>query len=129
MNYYRKLAEELEQMHPRLYNDIGRQICYLQGANFQTPHTLQLLVTSVAKDLFRSEITWSKIAALFAFTGGIAVDCVRQGRPEYLPKIMQNVVEVIEEDLVTWINDNGGWVRPKLTRTLIIILYHFHLLF
>lgn len=116
-------------MHPRLYNDIGRQICYLQGANFQTPHTLQLLVTSVAKDLFRSEITWSKIAALFAFTGGIAVDCVRQGRPEYLPKIMQNVVEVIEEDLVTWINDNGGWVSSKLTRTLIMILYHFHLLF
>lgn len=47
---------------------------------------------------------------MFAIAGGLAVDCVRQGHPEYLPRLMEGVAEVIEDELVAWINENGGWV-------------------
>lgn len=52
----------------------------------------------------------SQIVALFAIVGGLAVDCVRQDHPEYLPKLVEGIADVIEDELATWINENGGWV-------------------
>lgn len=49
--------------------------------------------------------------ALFAIVGGLAVDCVRQDHPEYLPKLVEAIADVVEDELATWINENGGWVR------------------
>lgn len=51
-----------------------------------------------------------QIVSLFAIAGGLAVDCVRQGHPEFLPKLIEGMAEVIEDELVAWINENGGWV-------------------
>lgn len=52
--------------------------------------------------------------ALFAIVGGLAVDCVKQDHPEYLPKLVESVADVVEDELATWINDNGGWVNTIL---------------
>lgn len=38
------------------------------------------------------------------------MDCVKQDHPEYLPKLVESVADVVEDELATWINDNGGWV-------------------
>lgn len=51
--------------------------------------------------------------ALFAIVGGLAVDCVKQDHPEHLPKLVESVADVVEDELATWINDNGGWVCIK----------------
>lgn len=48
--------------------------------------------------------------ALFAIVGGLAVDSVKQDHPEHLPKLVESVADVVEDELATWINDNGGWV-------------------
>lgn len=48
---------------------------------------------------------------MFAITGGLAVDCVRQGHPDYIPKLIDGIADVIEDELVAWIIENGGWVR------------------
>lgn len=98
-------------MHPRIYNGVARQICRNPGGEFHTPDAVSLLLGAVGRELFRVEITWSKVISLFAIAGGLSVDCVRQGHPEYLPKLMESVSEVIEDELVPWINENGGWVR------------------
>ncbi|XP_017020035.1 bcl-2-related ovarian killer protein [Drosophila kikkawai] len=103
------LGDELERMHPRVYNGVARQICRNPGGEFHTPDAVSLLLGAVGRDLFRVEITWSKVISLFAIAGGLSVDCVRQGHPEYLPKLMESVSEVIEDELVPWINENGGW--------------------
>lgn len=50
------------------------------------------------------------MVSLFAITGGLAVDCVRQGHAEYLTKLVDGIAAVIEDELVVWINENGGWV-------------------
>lgn len=105
-----QLGDELERMHPRIYTGVARQICRNPGGEFKSADTVILLLSAVARDLFRIDITWSKIVSLFAIAGGLSVDCVRQGHPEYLPKLMQSVSDVIEDELVPWINENGGWV-------------------
>lgn len=97
-------------MHPRTYSNISRQVSRSTGGEFQTVDTAPLIISAIARYLFKSDITWSKIISLYALTGGIAVDCVRQGHPEYLPKLVEGLGEVIEDELVPWINDNGGWV-------------------
>ncbi|XP_023296997.2 bcl-2-related ovarian killer protein isoform X2 [Lucilia cuprina] len=104
------LGDELERMHPRIYTGVARQICRNPGGEFKSADTVILLLSAVARDLFRIDITWSKIVSLFAIAGGLSVDCVRQGHPEYLPKLMQSVSDVIEDELVPWINENGGWI-------------------
>uniref|UniRef100_A0A1A9VLY7 Bcl-2 Bcl-2 homology region 1-3 domain-containing protein n=1 Tax=Glossina austeni TaxID=7395 RepID=A0A1A9VLY7_GLOAU len=103
------LGDELERMHPRVYNGIARQICRNPGGEFQSVDTVNLLLSAVARDLFRLNITWSKIVSLFAIAGGLSADCVRQGHSEYLPKLMESVSDIIEDELVPWINENGGW--------------------
>ncbi|XP_022226499.2 bcl-2-related ovarian killer protein homolog B isoform X1 [Drosophila obscura] len=103
------LGDELERMHPRAYSGVARQICRNPGGEFHTADAVSLLLGAVGRELFRSDITWSKVISLFAIAGGLSVDCVRQGHPEYLPKLMESVSEVIEDELVPWINENGGW--------------------
>ncbi|XP_037940999.1 uncharacterized protein LOC119673953 [Teleopsis dalmanni] len=102
------LGDELERMHPRVYTGVARQICRTPTGEFSVD-TLTLVLSTVARDLFRTDITWSKIISLFAIAGGLSVDCVRQGHSEYLNKLMQSVSDVIEDELVPWINENGGW--------------------
>lgn len=103
------MAEELENMHPRVYTNIARQISRETGGELQTDESAPVLLSAIGRYLFKSDITWSKVVSLFSITGGLAVDCVRQGHPEYLPKLVEGVAEVIEDELVPWISENGGW--------------------
>ncbi|XP_046608471.1 bcl-2-related ovarian killer protein homolog B-like [Neodiprion virginianus] len=101
------IGAELEKMHPHLFTKIGRQVgC----STFSSEQAASDVLTDVSREMLRNgEMTWSKIIALYAVAGGIAVDCVRQGRPEYLPAIQHGMMEVLEDDLAAWIQANGGW--------------------
>ncbi|XP_055372449.1 bcl-2-related ovarian killer protein homolog A isoform X2 [Condylostylus longicornis] len=77
------LGDELERLHPRVYTGVTRQIS--RSAEIESPEAITILLS------------------------GLAVDCVRQGHSDYLPSLVQGVSDVIEDELVTWINDNGGW--------------------
>lgn len=114
------MGDELERMHPRVYTGVARQICRNPGGEFHTADAINLLLGAVGRELFRIEITWSKVISLFAIAGGLSVDCVRQGHPEYLPKLMESVSEVIEDELVPWINENGGWVNGYIQVTNVV---------
>ncbi|XP_019552736.1 bcl-2-related ovarian killer protein [Aedes albopictus] len=104
------VGEELERMYPRVYNGVARQLSRIGRGELKTPETAPVLLSAIARDLFRSDITWGKVVSLFAIAGGLSVDCVRQGHPDYLPKLIEGVADVIEDELVTWISENGGWV-------------------
>lgn len=56
----------------------------------------------------------SQVISLFAVSGGLAVECVRQGHPDFLPKLVEGVGDAIEDELVAWINENGGWIGLSL---------------
>ncbi|XP_049291194.1 bcl-2-related ovarian killer protein-like isoform X3 [Anopheles funestus] len=104
------VGEELERMYPRIYNGIARQLTRFGRGELKTPETAPVLLSAIARDLFKVDITWGKVVSLFAIAGGLSVDCVRQGHPDYLPKLVEGVADVIEDELVTWISENGGWI-------------------
>lgn len=52
--------------------------------------------------------------SFFAVAGGLATDCVRQGHSDYLPKLIDGVGDAIEDELISWINENGGWIGLSL---------------
>ncbi|XP_067626760.1 bcl-2-related ovarian killer protein homolog B [Eurosta solidaginis] len=116
------MGEELERMHPRVYTNISRQLSRAPYGELVDGDTAPMLLNLVAKDLFRSNITWGKIISIFAVCGGFAIDCVRQGHYEYLQFLVDGIAEIIEDDLVPWLVDHGGWlglqqhIRPHVGR-------------
>ncbi|XP_033323235.1 apoptosis regulator BAX isoform X1 [Megalopta genalis] len=101
------VGAELEKMHPNLFNRVSRQIgC----GSFSSEQSASVAIADVSREMIRNgEMTWSKVIALYAIAGGIAVDCVRQGKPEFLPAIQRGMNDILEEDLAAWIQANGGW--------------------
>ncbi|XP_049540246.1 bcl-2-related ovarian killer protein-like [Anopheles darlingi] len=101
---------ELERMHPRLYTNVSRQISNEPWGELTEPDTVGYLLHIVAKDLFKTGVTWGKVISLFAIAGGLAVDCVRQDHTDYLQQLIEGTTDVIEEDLAGWLVERGGWL-------------------
>ncbi|XP_044738539.1 bcl-2-related ovarian killer protein-like [Chrysoperla carnea] len=98
---------ELERMHPKVFVNVARQAGRAILVNDKTVH---LLYVSIASQIMKSgDMTWGKVVAIFCVAGGLAVDCVKQGRPEYLTKIVDGVEEILENELAHWVAQNGGW--------------------
>lgn len=108
------MGQELERNHPRVFTNVARQLSRETAGELSSEESAPVLISAIARYLFKSDITWSKVVALFAVTGGLAVDCVRQGHPDYLPKLIEGVGDVIEDELIGWLNDNGGWTGLNL---------------
>ncbi|XP_065199611.1 bcl-2-related ovarian killer protein homolog B-like isoform X2 [Planococcus citri] len=105
------IGQELERMHPKLYTGVAKQAngaC--AGGIIITEKSARKILISVARSLFRPDISWAKIISFFAVAGGLATDCVRQNHIEFIPHIIETFGEIIEDELASWINDNGGWV-------------------
>ena len=102
---------ELERMYPKLYTNVARQASLSPGGILGSDKAAATLLTAIGHDLFKSDITWGKVVSIFSVAGGLAVDCVCQGHPEYLHGLVEGIVEIMEDCLVDWIANNGGWVR------------------
>lgn len=100
---------EIERLHPKLYTNIARQSSISPGGVLVSDKAAATLLSAIGHDLFKADITWGKVVSIFAVAGGLAVDCVCQGHPEYLHGLMEGMVEVLEEFLADWIAMNGGW--------------------
>ena len=101
-------------MHPKLYTGVARQASSSPGGGvLATDKTVNNVMSSVGREMFRTDITWAKVVSLFAVAGGLAVDCVRQGHPEYLQCVIESTGEVLEDEIASWIAINGGWVIAK----------------
>lgn len=96
-------------MHPRVYANVSRQLSRAPFGELEEAHTAPCLLNAVAKDLLKTGINWGKIISIFTISGGLAVDIVRQGHYDYLPRLVEGTVDIIEDDLVPWLMDNGGW--------------------
>ncbi len=80
--------------------------------------SVSTVLNSIGRHLLKTDhVTWGKIASLFCVAGGLAIDCVQQGHPEYLYGIIETMGFVIERDAATWIAQQGGWVRRNFWRS------------
>ncbi|XP_034251958.1 bcl-2-related ovarian killer protein-like isoform X2 [Thrips palmi] len=98
---------ELERRHPKVYTGVARQAA---PGPIVSDKAAATALTAVGRDLLKHDVTWGKVVALYAVAGALAVDCVRQGHPEYLHALVAAVGQLLEDDLAPWIADNGGWV-------------------
>jgi len=100
------VGEYLELRHNGLYTDV------LQHLNVRSIADTNLngLFRSVAGELFASGITWAKIVSLFAFAGGLAVDCVFGGSSMYVGRVKSWMNEFLQTELMEWIENEGGWI-------------------
>ena len=81
--------------------------------------SVSTVLNSIGRHLLKTDnVTWGKIASLFCVAGGLAIDCVQQGHPEYLYGIIETMGFVIERDAATWIAQQGGWVSRDLSVSL-----------
>ena len=101
------VGEVLELRHTGVYSDVLHQL------NVTWPLTelaLKRSFNSFAKNLFSEGVSWARIIALFAFAGGMVVDCVLNSSNMYVPKVKKWTVDYISDELVEWIQARGGWV-------------------
>jgi len=100
------LSLELERKYPKLYTGVCRQM----GIAVVTEKIIAKNLSSMALHIFKKDITWFKVASFYNLVSAAAVDCVRQGHPEYLYGIVEAAGLVIERDVANWIANQGGWV-------------------
>lgn len=53
------VGEELERMHPRIYSSVARQIS--RTPDLQSPENTAVLLGAIARELFKTDITWGKV--------------------------------------------------------------------
>ncbi|KFM74886.1 Bcl-2-related ovarian killer protein-like protein, partial [Stegodyphus mimosarum] len=107
-NELRLLANELENSHPKLFQSVASN---LGLHSFPSEAVVHNVFAAVAEEIFRNDVTWGRIVALFAMTGALAMDCVKTGHPEYVLGLVQRMGIFVESDLAPWICQQGGWLQ------------------
>lgn len=106
-NELRLLTSELENLHPKLFQSVATNL----GLHvLPSEVVVNNVFSSVAEEIFRGDITWGRIVALYAMTGALAMDCVKSGHPEFVLGLVQRMGMFVESDLAPWICQQGGWV-------------------
>ncbi|XP_014280043.1 bcl-2-related ovarian killer protein homolog A isoform X1 [Halyomorpha halys] len=94
------LGVELERLRPDVYTGVSRQVGNEPG----------MALRAVGKQLFMIGMSWPRLVSLFAVAGGLACDTVRAGHPEQMTQIADAMADLVDEELASWIADNGGWM-------------------
>ena len=93
LNY---LIQELERTYPKLFGSVVNNI---RSHSFKTINEYQSVLQVISQELFRNDITWARIAALYAITGALAVDSVQSGHPEYIIPIIDTLTAFVDRDI------------------------------
>ena len=97
----------LEHLYPKLFTHISRQHIKVDLRN-------EVIICDVfrifCRGLFNRGISWPRIMALFAFAGGVVIDCIKERRAEFAKTVVYCMKEFMEDNLASWITEHGGWV-------------------
>lgn len=103
-NKLRSLASHMEAEYPDLFETACAKLDF-------TPATAKSTFNSVANEIFQTGINWGRIVAVFTFGGVVAHHFVENERPDMVSHVAIWVTNFIADNLLTWIMENGGWVR------------------
>lgn len=101
-----EVGDLLELAYPHLFNSASKQA----RVKFRSEVIISDVFRSFGRELFRENVTWARIVALFAFSGSLSVDCVVQGNPEFVKTVLNCTRLYVLENLAVWIKNQGGWV-------------------
>uniref|UniRef100_A0A1I8J681 BCL domain-containing protein n=1 Tax=Macrostomum lignano TaxID=282301 RepID=A0A1I8J681_9PLAT len=108
----RLVGEQLEAMYPDLYKNVHKQL----NITMHSEDVVRRTFAMFAEQLCSGGVHWGKIVALFAMAGAFAVDCVQQGRQEFVSRIVDCFGAFVAARLTDWLRKQGGWVIPEVTR-------------
>lgn len=96
----------LEHLYPKLYLHVSRQL----KVEFRNEVIICDTFRGFCRALFKPGINWPRILALFAFAGAVAIDCIKDRRAEFTKTVVYCMKAFIEDNLASWISEQGGWV-------------------
>lgn len=102
------MGQILELRYPKLFSKISVHL----RVTYSNEAVVWGAFNKFASHLFIDGITWARIVALFAFAGGLAVDCAAHGRAIFLGRIGCWLAAFVSKNLVKWIKEHDGWVNP-----------------
>lgn len=106
-NVLQNMGQILEIKYPRLYTKLS--------AHLKLTYDSEIVVwdsfNKFGSHLFCEGITWAKIIALYAFTGGLALDCMTHGKKDLPGRMVYWFGVFVLKKLASWIQEQGGWVR------------------
>lgn len=104
-NVLQNIGQILEMKYPKLYTKISSHLKLTYDSEIVVWDSFNKFATN----LFSEGITWAKIIALYAFTGGMALDCITHGKNEMPGRIVYWLGVFVMKKLATWIQESGGW--------------------
>lgn len=97
-------------MHTKVYTNITRQVSSSPGTTIDNPEETVIMLSTIGKFLFKTDITFGKIVSLFSITSSLAIDLVRSNQEEYLSNLIDGFVGVVEDELLPFLSENQGWI-------------------
>lgn len=97
------LGEAFEERYTEVFQGMTDQL-------HLTPNTARGTFTTIVNELFSDGIRWGRIVALVAFGGALAVQCIQKEMPGLVTEVVDWVAEYINMHLMSWIQEQGGWV-------------------
>lgn len=104
------MGKILELRYPKLFSKISVHL----RITYSNEAVVLGAFNKFAANLFIDGITWARIVALFAFAGGLAVDCTAHGRAIFLGRIGYWLAAFVAKNLSEWIKQHGGWVNINI---------------
>uniref|UniRef100_A0A5S6QI79 Bcl-2 Bcl-2 homology region 1-3 domain-containing protein n=1 Tax=Trichuris muris TaxID=70415 RepID=A0A5S6QI79_TRIMR len=98
----RTMGELFEQQYKSSFDEMSCSIRICRSTAY--PKFL-----AICQELFKGEVRWGRLVALYSFGGCLALECVEKGMPEMVSSIADWVAMFTEEQLSSWISENGGW--------------------
>ena len=105
-NVLQNMGQILEMKYPRLYTKLSVHL----KLNYNSEIVVWDSFNKFGGHLFSEGITWAKVIAFYAFTGGLALDTVTHGKNELPGRMVYWFGIFVSKHLAMWIKECGGWV-------------------
>ncbi|XP_074603831.1 bcl-2-related ovarian killer protein homolog B-like isoform X2 [Brevipalpus obovatus] len=102
------LMNKLDSQRPGLYESVVEQI----GNNkliLASPERAVQALTILLEQIFKKDISWPKIAAMFGICAALACDASKRGKQDYTINLIDAVAEFSQGPVSEWILEQGGW--------------------
>lgn len=109
-------CQELERLHPRIYNDVSRRI----SMTMTSAQLVRRALTTVLDGIFGSGVTWAKVVSMVAIAAAFAEECVVQGHPNFVEDVVMSVGHFATLNLSGWLAKQGGWGAFPMSRPAVM---------
>lgn len=102
----RNTVEEMLDKHVLLFTSFAKRLA-------RTPENISEQFLVVSEELFQDCVTWSRIIALYALAGRLALYYRENNMQKLAESIPQCMAHCIAGKIASFVIKNGGWVRAR----------------